>query len=95
MVASLYAQGGCGASMRVYNIDPGSLCRSGPALLLEAGPEAPTQYSGIDDRPVVVGILADEPLLKGLSEFQILLIQRGELIFSDNRGQALASPTLA
>ena len=39
----------------------------------------PSNIQGIDDRPVVVGILADEPLLKGLSEFQILLIQRGEL----------------
>ena len=47
----------------------------------------PSNIQGIDDRPVVVGILADEPLLKGLSEFQILLIQRGEFIFSDNRGQ--------
>lgn len=55
----------------------------------------PPNIQGIDDRQVVVGILADEPLLKGLSEFQILLIQRESSSSPITEARALASPTLA
>ena len=40
-------------------------------------------------------ILSDEPFFKFPAEFQIFFIDRGELIFTDNRCEALASPTFA
>ena len=67
----------------------------------------PAQIQRLLDGPVLCWPLADVTFLKFLPEFQILFIQRRQLVFSDNGsqvpglphlgvgGEQLASPTLA